>query len=142
VSFKNTRRVGLYSNANLQNENKELLLMRCGPKAEVEESTAFCFHHEKLLLSEYHLFQRTYCNPFKNHKKTVKKGLRQISVDTAKQVNKCVNTDSSLIKPGQKLCTPCRSKVVDSIKVNKISEKISMKKSPPSEMLMLKETIL
>jgi hypothetical protein len=26
--------------------------------------------------------------------------------------------------------------------VNKISEKISMKKSPPSEMLMLKETIL
>jgi hypothetical protein len=45
--------------------------MKCGPKTEIEESATICFHHEKLLLSKYHLLQKT-CNSFKNHKKTVK----------------------------------------------------------------------
>jgi hypothetical protein len=62
------------------------------------------------------------CIPFKNHTKAVKTGLRQISVDTAKLFNECVNPDSSKIEPGEKLCTSCRSKVMDSIKVNKICE--------------------
>jgi hypothetical protein len=73
---KNTRRLGLYSYADLQNENKELLLMKGGPKTEAEESASVCFHPEKLLLSKYNLLQKA-CNPLKNHKKTVKKGLRQ-----------------------------------------------------------------
>jgi hypothetical protein len=72
-----TRRVGLYSYASLQNENKELLLMRFGPKTEVEESATISFHHEKLLLSNYHLLQQT-CNPLEYHTKTVKKDLRHI----------------------------------------------------------------
>jgi hypothetical protein len=131
-----TRRVGLYSYADLQNENKELLLMRRGPKTEVQESATICFHHEKLLLSKYSCSKKTCCNPFKNHKITVKTGLRQISIDTAKLFNECVNTDSGLIKPGQKSSTSCRSKVMDSIKVTKYLKKISMKKNP-SEMLQM-----
>jgi hypothetical protein len=50
IIYRHTRRVGLYSYADLQNKNKELLLI-CGPKTEVEEN-------EKLLLSQYHLFQK------------------------------------------------------------------------------------
>jgi hypothetical protein len=71
-----TIRVGPYSYAELQNENKD----ECGPKTEVEESATICFHHEKLPLSKYHLLQKT-CNPLKNHKKTDRKGLRQIPVN-------------------------------------------------------------
>jgi hypothetical protein len=96
-----TRRVGLYTYADLQNENKELLLMRCGPKTEIEESATICFHHEKLFLSEYHQLQiRTCCNPFKSHKKAVKTGLRQMSVDIAKLFNEHTDIDSILTKPG------------------------------------------
>jgi hypothetical protein len=58
-----TRRVGLYRYADKQNENKELVLMRCGPKTKVGESANICFHHKKLLLSKYHLLQETCCNP-------------------------------------------------------------------------------
>jgi hypothetical protein len=53
-----TRIVGFYSYADLQNENNELLLMRCEPKTEVEGSGTICFHHEKLLLSKYQLLQK------------------------------------------------------------------------------------
>jgi hypothetical protein len=52
------RRVGLYSYADLQSENKKLLFMRCGPKTEVEESATICFYHEKLLLSKCCLHQK------------------------------------------------------------------------------------
>jgi hypothetical protein len=53
-----TRRVGLYSYADWQNENKGLLLMKCEPKTKVQESATVCFHHEKILLSKYHLLQK------------------------------------------------------------------------------------
>jgi hypothetical protein len=49
-----------------------------------------------------------------------------MSIDTAKLFCECVNINLSLIKPEQKLCTSCRSEVVDNIKVSKIS----MKKNP------------
>jgi hypothetical protein len=41
---------------------------------------------------------------------------------TEKLTTECVNRDSSLIQPGQKVCTSYSSKVMDNIKVNKISE--------------------
>jgi hypothetical protein len=68
-------KAGLYSYSGLQHGNKELLLTRCRQKPEVVESATICFHHEKLLLSKYHLLQRTYCNPFTHCKKIVKEGL-------------------------------------------------------------------
>jgi hypothetical protein len=46
-AYKYTRIVGIYSYADLQNENKKLLL-RCGPRTEVQET--ICLQHEKLLL--------------------------------------------------------------------------------------------
>jgi hypothetical protein len=96
--------------------------MKCEPKTKAEESATICFHHNKLLLSKYHPLKK---NKLVIHSKTIRKLLkriRQISVDTAKLFNECINTDSSLITPGQKLCTSCRSKIMNSIRMNKISE--------------------
>lgn len=58
------------------------------------------------------------CNLFKNHKKTVKTGLRHRSTDYVKMFSKHANTDSSLLKPQHKLSTHLEI----CIKVNKICE--------------------
>jgi hypothetical protein len=63
------------------------------------------------LLSKYHLLQRTYCNPFTHCKKIVKEGLWQVSVDTEKVFNGCINRDSCVMKLGQKLSS-CRNRIV------------------------------
>jgi hypothetical protein len=76
------RRVGLYSYANIQNGNKTLL--RCGPETEVEENSTNYFHHEELMILKCHLLQKTYCDPVRNHKKTVFTGLKQMYVGTVK----------------------------------------------------------
>lgn len=52
-----------------------------------------------------------------------------IPVNIVTLFNKHANTDSSFNKPDQKLSTSCRSKVMDNIKLNKISEKIHTKKN-------------
>jgi hypothetical protein len=48
--------------------------------------------------------------------------LRQASVETAEQFSERVNTDCSLVKPSQKLCTSFRSEVMDIINMSKIPE--------------------
>jgi hypothetical protein len=86
-------------------------LVRCGPETEEEENATIYFHHKKLMLSKYHLLQKTCCDPIRNHSKNVNfVGLRQLSVGTAKLFIECENKDSSLVKPGQKLCMSYRSK--------------------------------
>jgi hypothetical protein len=49
----------------------------------------------------------------------VKKELILIPADNVKVFNESISTDASLIKPGQKLYTLCRIKVMDSIKQTK-----------------------
>jgi hypothetical protein len=50
-----TRRDGVHS---YKNENKKLLFLRHRLWTETEESATTCFHHEKLLISKYHLLQK------------------------------------------------------------------------------------
>jgi hypothetical protein len=90
-------------------------LMRCGLKTKVGNSAVICFYHEKLLLSKYHLLQKRTFNPFKSHNKIVKTSLKQIAIDTARLFNACADADCRLVRPGQKLCTSCRNKVMESI---------------------------
>jgi hypothetical protein len=52
-----TRRIGLYSYADLENENKELLLMRWESRTEVGESATICLP-VKIIAIKIHLLQK------------------------------------------------------------------------------------
>ncbi|GBN96229.1 hypothetical protein AVEN_174177-1 [Araneus ventricosus] len=95
--------VGLKELGEFTVEDRELLHLRLGNKFE-----KICFHHEQVYLQKYtHLFGQTCCDPFKRHKKIVKKSLRIITLDTAKK-------SLGLLLPGKKICPTCETLVKNS----------------------------
>jgi hypothetical protein len=62
----------------------------------------YAFTTEKYRYQNTTCAKKNCCKPFKKHNETVRKGLRQVSADNAKLVNKYANIRSGLIKPGQK----------------------------------------
>ena len=71
-----------------------------------------CFHHKQTYLARYSHFQKKCCDPFAKHKKRLKSGLREITLDAS--------TDAQLLGislvPGQKLCPTCRTELTKQTK--------------------------
>ena len=42
-----------------------------------------CYHHEQILLSNYEWLEKRCCDPFKNHRKQIKGGLKPICLEMA-----------------------------------------------------------
>lgn len=95
---------GLKEFSELTDETKELLHLRLGRKF-----GKICLHHEQVYLQKYtHLFGQTCCDPFKRHKKPIKKSLRLITLETAKKSH-------GLLLPGRKICPTCETSMKDSL---------------------------
>ena len=71
-----------------------------------------CFHHKQTYLARYSHFQKKCCDPFAKHKKPLKSGLREITLDAS--------TDAQLLGislvPGQKLCPTCHTELTKQTK--------------------------
>jgi len=127
-----TRIMDLQNISELTSENQELLLWRSGSP---ESCETVCAHHKVVYLTRYQTIQHlTCCNPFHHHKKTVKGGLRIVSLDFAKKIKtKLPNLPSSVI-PGQKLCTRCRTDIYNELKkVETSREHEGSSKSPKTD---------
>lgn len=86
----------------LDDEQKEILKLRTGCNAQV---SSVCQSHWAKYFELYEAHQRYCADPFGLHKKKVKRGLRNISIDQAR-----LHHGLQLI-PGKKLCSTCRTKV-------------------------------
>lgn len=98
------KQVGLISVVQLDAMDGKLIAYRIG--IDEDKMKKICYHHKEALLTRYEYFEKRCCNPFKNHKKTIKGDLRPISVEMAYEAK----AKLALI-PGQKLCPLCRRKV-------------------------------
>lgn len=105
-------------------EDKLLFNLRIGSTV-----TSTCKYHEiKYLKKFYHLYGQYCSNPFNNHKKPVKKGLREITLDHFYK-----NRSSSVtLVPGRALCPTCYSKIFV-INKEKDSDGSDQEFSDPSE---------
>ncbi|KAG5848668.1 ARL14 effector protein isoform X2 [Anguilla rostrata] len=97
------RQTGLRQLGELGESDALLLQLRTGLMGLVEGDTV-CLHHEKVFVERYEHTQRTCCDPFNNHKKAIRKGLRPIDLDEATFL-----TDRFALQfvPGWKLCARC-----------------------------------
>lgn len=97
------RQTGLRQLSELGESDALLLQLRTGLMGLVEGDTV-CLHHEKVFVERYEHTQRTCCDPFNNHKKAIRKGLRPIDLDEATFL-----TDRFALQfvPGWKLCARC-----------------------------------
>ena len=66
--------------------------------------STICNHHEHTVLKKYASTKTKYCNPFKKEKHTARGSLREISLETAKEI-KILGIN---VTPGDKLCPACR----------------------------------
>ena len=65
------RRTGLLQISELSDRDKQLLQWRSGVSLDIVQNGTLCFHHERVLLSQFESTQRYCCDPFKVHKKHV-----------------------------------------------------------------------
>uniref|UniRef100_A0A673A6G4 Uncharacterized protein n=1 Tax=Sphaeramia orbicularis TaxID=375764 RepID=A0A673A6G4_9TELE len=74
----------------------------------ITSSMTVCLHHKKLYLDKYEHLQKSCCNPFSLHAKSVKGALRVVGIITTNDSSSKMGKD---IKPHQKLCPKCLAKV-------------------------------
>ena len=104
----------------LTEEEQTVLKLRL---SECEYLTCICKYHEIQYFVKFnHLFGNICCDPLKVHKRTVKKGLREISLG---HLGNTKNFPITLI-PGHSLCSNCYTKIfIPKETVNENSESIS-----------------
>ncbi|KAG9352699.1 hypothetical protein JZ751_021113 [Albula glossodonta] len=97
------REAGLRQVAEMRESDALLLQLRTGLMGLLGRDTV-CMHHHRLFVDRYEDMQRTCCDPFNNHKKPIRKGLRAIDLDEATFL-----TDRFAMQfiPGWKLCSRC-----------------------------------
>jgi len=94
------KKPGLRNIAELTSDVQELLELHTGISFEM--NSTICLHHESIIITRYENLQKSCCDPFQMHVKPIKRSLRAVNIEIAKQLR---------IKPGQKLCTMCRKKL-------------------------------
>ena len=88
----------------LGEEKQTVLKLRLGEC----DLRSICKHHEiKYSVKYNHLFGNICCDPLKVHKRTIKKGLREISLEHLKKEK---NFPVALV-PGKSLCPNCYTKI-------------------------------
>ena len=75
------KQVGLISVDHLDAMDVKLIAYRIG--LDEDKIQTICYHHKQTLLTKHEWLEKSYCNPFKNHKKQIKGGLKAISLDLA-----------------------------------------------------------
>ena len=103
-SLFNVKEVGLISVDQLDTIDVKLIAYRTG--LEEDKIQTICYHHKQTLLTDYEWLEKRCCNPFKNHKKHIKSGLKPISLKMADKAK----AKLALI-PGKKLCPNCRIQI-------------------------------
>lgn len=93
---------GLKLVSELSSDEKELVTWRAG--LEENLGSTICYHHEHTVLKKYLSTKTKCCNPFKKEKHTARGSLREISLETAKEM-KILRIS---VTPGDKLCPACR----------------------------------
>eukprot|EP00731_Ephydatia_muelleri_P028308 Em0019g1181a len=97
-------------------EERTILHLRTGHSV-----TSVCHRHKTAYLKLYASNQRKCCDPFKSHVKPVTKGIRVINLWMAQQYS----TGEVSLVPGQKLCSACRTKVIQMIQPQSLSSSLT-----------------
>ena len=63
------KQIGLVNFNDIESLEKQLIIKRSGIQAKIE---TICYHHKHLLLVKYESHQKTCCDPFQTHKKSIK----------------------------------------------------------------------
>ena len=98
------KRGGLISVDHLDAMDVKLIAYRTGLDEDKIQIT--CYHHKQTLLTKYEWFEKSCCNPFKNHKKQIKGSLKAISLELADKAKAKL-----VLIPGKKLCPNCRIRI-------------------------------
>lgn len=116
------RNTGTKNIHDLTIEDKALIEQRIGMKLSIIDST-ICYHHEKVYLSRYESLQKVCADPFKTHTQQIKSKLSNyylintyiyIIVFEFVESLRVVNFEDACkmnIKPGQKICPNCETKL-------------------------------
>lgn len=88
--------------------DQQLLLWRSGISYDdsMPEDVTVCLHHSEKQLRRFSLNEKKCCDPFNSHKTIVKRKLKIITLQQAKDVKR-----SLLLILGKKLCITCQKKV-------------------------------
>ncbi|KAG7468337.1 hypothetical protein MATL_G00141990 [Megalops atlanticus] len=97
------QRAGLRQLSELGESDALLLQLRTGLMGLMERDTV-CLHHEKVYVERFEDMQKACCDPFNNHRKAVRTGLRAIDVDEATFLTERFTLQ---FVPGWKLCARC-----------------------------------
>jgi hypothetical protein len=88
----------------LSEEKQSVLKLRLGER----DLSSICKYHEIKYFVKYNLlFGNTCCDPLKVHKRTIKKGLREISLEHLKKKKEF----PVALVPGKSLCPNCYTKI-------------------------------
>ena len=109
-SFLYTRKAGIKRTSSLDTNQIKLIALRTGLD-NIEDKT-ICFHHEQTVLSKYSHSQKKCSDPFSKHKKAVKAGLREITLDAWADFQ----SFSVSVIPGQKMCPTCQTELSRKLK--------------------------
>lgn len=118
----------LLPRSDLSASESELHRRRSG----VQRIDWICGTHKNAILALYPLHQKVCCDPFALHKVSVKKSLREVTLDFTKECSDCRVFSSPLI-PGKKLCTNCFRNCQTRIDTFKESLESFMDQSAPHE---------
>lgn len=103
---------GLTKISEFCNEDQKTIFFRTSSNV-----TTICKYHEKKILLKFnHLYGQSCCDPLRTHKKTVKKNLREITLQQALSID---NLPHLNLVPGKSLCTNC-SKIIFSEQNDKV----------------------
>src|SRR5882757_950974 len=85
----------------LSSTDYHLLQRRIRFNIELGQTSNICTHHKKVFLDRYEDLQKKCCDPFSDHKKTIRGKLIAINIETADALSTATNME---ILPGWKLC--------------------------------------
>ena len=104
-SFVYSRKAGIKQVSSLDASQIKLISLRTGLD-NIKDKT-ICFHHEQTTLFKYSHLQKKCCDPFLKHKKAVKAGLREVSLEASADFQ---SLGISVI-PGHKMCPTCHAEL-------------------------------
>ena len=101
------RKIGLKKIELFDSEMREVIMWRSGLSV-LNVGAEICLHHEQLLTSRFASMHMKCFDPFKSHRKNVKRGLAEITLKFAKEMTQY---GFSGVIPGYKICPSCRMKL-------------------------------
>lgn len=87
----------------LTDEEQELILWRSNSHSYCLSDSYVCVKHKDRYLRRFSLHKKICCDPFKRHKRSVLSGLREVSLEKAKDFK----IRGFSIVPGEKMCPTC-----------------------------------